>query len=262
MGASKKTKTRRKKRISKHVLQAEERRKQTQAENHLLAAVEQGGGETTTLSSSTEITKSTTSTKEGEKQSKGKIAASPSNSSSKTKDPEDAASYLSSWNYDRNRKSDTSADIAAAGSAAWKFNKNTQSWLLRHMYDSDKVSKATFAILVDYLSQGGKGTRCRVEEDAKRRARRYKEWEKNQQQKDPSQDPRQTEKGTSEEPLPMEEKRQSQTMGDEDVTKKDKALTSSLEDASWIQLDDHEKRKEYKRARKVLDSLKAVREEG
>ena len=84
------------------------------------------------------------------------------------KDPEEASSYLSLWKHDRN--------------GAWQFNKNTQSWMLRHIYDHVRVSKTSFTTLVEYLlssAGGGDGVmKSRTMEDAKRRARRYKEWEK------------------------------------------------------------------------------------
>jgi len=151
MGAGK-SKRHRKKRISKHVIESQTRKKQEDAEKKLLAASERDGGETSTTTDDAVATSN-----ESKK----------SNKNTKTKDPEEAASYLSLWNLDRNSKSTAKN---------WKFNKNTQSWLLRHMYDFDKVSKATFATLVDYVCQGGEKTRLRVEEDAKRRARRYKDW--------------------------------------------------------------------------------------
>jgi hypothetical protein len=201
MGAGK-SKRHRKKRISKHVIESQTRKKQEDAEKKLLAASERDGGETSTTTDDAVATSN-----ESKK----------SNKNTKTKDPEEAASYLSLWNLDRNSKSTAKN---------WKFNKNTQSWLLRHMYDFDKVSKATFATLVDYVCQGGEKTRLRVEEDAKRRARRYKYWEK---------------KGDTEQDDDADEKKDS---------------TLSPDDKDWNQLDDHDKRKEYKRARKVLDSLK------
>jgi len=202
MGAGK-SKRHRKKRISKHVIESQTRKKQEDAEKKLLAASERDGGETSTTTDDAVATSN-----ESKK----------SNKNTKTKDPEEAASYLSLWNLDRNSKSTAKN---------WKFNKNTQSWLLRHMYDFDKVSKATFATLVDYVCQGGEKTRLRVEEDAKRRARRYKDWEK---------------KGDTEQ--------------DDDDADEKKDPTLSPDDKDWNQLDDHDKRKEYKRARKVLDSLK------
>ena len=208
MGAGK-SKRHRKKRISKHVIESQTKRKQEDAEKKLLAASEAGDGET-----STSVVETSPEKDDSNKKS----------TPLKTKDPEEAASYLTLWNLDRNNTTSTTKN--------WKFNKNTQSWLLRHMYDFDKVSKSTFATLVDYISQGGEGTKLRVEEEAKRRARRYKDWEKRQQQQEGEE----------------------QEEGDAKEEKKD--LTKSQDDEHFNQLDDHDKRKEYKRARKVLDALK------
>jgi len=205
MGAGK-NKSHRKKRISKHVIQAEERRKQTEVEKQLLSAAENG--------TSSPPSPSMPSTPSEEK--------TESTNNAKTKDPEEAASYLTLWKYDQTNNT-----------KSWKFNKNTQSWLQRHMYEGDKVSKTTFATLVDYLTQGGDRLISRVEEDAKMRARRYKEWEK------------------------KKENSTSDTTGE---TKEENKSTSA-DDITWNNLDDHDKRKEYKRARKVLDSIKATREE-
>ena len=202
MGAGK-NKRHRKKRISKHVVESQTRKKQEDAEKQLLAA-SKGDGETSTPDDATpnETKKSTRNTK--------------------TKDPAEAASYLTLWSLDRNSESTTKN---------WKFNKNISSWLLRHMYDFDKVSKSTFATLVDYVCEGGEKTILRVEEEAKRRARRYKEWEKKQQK----------DGGTNQ---------------DDAADNSNDASISSPDDETWNQLDDHDKRKEYKRARKVLDSIK------
>ena len=208
MGAGK-SKRHRKKRISKHVIESQTKRKQEDAEKQLLAASE-GGGE-----ASTSVVDETSPEKDDSNKKSTPL---------KTKDPEEAASYLTLWNLDRNNTTSTTKN--------WKFNKNTQSWLLRHMYDFDKVSKSTFATLVDYISQGGEGTKLRVEEEAKRRARRYKDWEKRQQQQ---------------EDVEQEEA---------DANEEKKDLTKSQDDEHFNQLDDHDKRKEYKRARKVLDALK------
>jgi len=207
MGAGK-NKSHRKKRISKHVIQAEERRKQTEVEKQLLLAAENG-------TSSSSVTTPSTPTEE----------KTETTSNTKTKDPEEAASYLTLWKYDQTNNT-----------KSWKFNKNTQSWLQRHMYEGDKVSKTTFATLVDYLTQGGDRLLSRVEEDAKMRARRYKEWEK------------------------KKESSTSETTAD-GSTKEESKSTSAADDITWNSLDDHDKRKEYKRARKVLDSIKASREE-
>jgi hypothetical protein len=209
MGAGK-NKSHRKKRISKHVLEAEERKKQTQLEDKLISAAEGGG----------DISTETIPAPQPES-AKG---------NSKVKHPEEAALYLTLWNQDRNNKT-----------GAWKFNKNTQSWLLRHMYNSDKVNKTTFGLLVEYICQGGDGTRCRVEEDAKSKALRYKEWEKREQDKG----------GNGDENDKKESSQQDKKAG----------KLSDQNEEVWAQLNEHDKRKEYKRARKVMDALKAVREE-
>ena len=227
MGAGK-NKSHRKKRISKHVLQAEERRKQAEVEKQLLSAAEKG----TSTSTSDDTSKSNTPTS-SESQKVESTATIPSN----TRDPELASSYLTLWSHDQ--KNNTKS---------WKFNKNTQSWLLRHMYDFDKVSKTTFAILVDYLCQGGEGLISRVEEDAKMRARRYKEWEKKMMKKKSSEQ-QEGEEG--------DDATNNKVEDDEDTNQKKQ---SSSEDKSWDELDDHDKRKEYKRARKVLDSVKSIME--
>jgi hypothetical protein len=207
MGAGK-NKSHRKKRISKHVLQSEERRKEAQLENKLISAAESNGE--TSADSTAE--KQSTETK-----------------NSKVKDPQEAASYLVLWNHDRTNQS-----------GAWKFNKNTQSWLLRHMYNSEKVNKPTFGLLVEYICQGGEGTRRRVEEDAKHKAVRYKEWEKNKEQSN----------GDNEKYDEAQTKTRQNTKNDVNKT----------EEEAWAELNEHDKRKEYKRARKVLDALKDVRE--
>lgn len=203
MGAGK-NKRHRKKRISKHVVESQTRKKQEDAEKQLLAASE-GDGETSTPVDDATPNESKKSTK-----------------NIKTKDPAEAASYLALWNLDRNSDSTTKN---------WKFNKNTSSWLLRHMYDPDKVSKTTFATLVDYVCEGGEKTILRVKEEAKRRARRYKEWEKKHQ-------------------------KDGDTNQNDAADETKDAISSSPDDETWNQLDDHDKRKEYKRARKVLDSIK------
>lgn len=207
MGAGR-SKRHRKKRISKHVIDSQKRKKQEDAEKKLMAAAE-GVGEASTSADDVSAVNDSDSKK----------------SPLKTKDPEEAASYLSLWKFDRNSTSTTKT---------WKFNKNTQSWLLRHMYDFDKVSKSTFATLVDYICQGGDGTRLRVEEEAKRRARRYKDWEKRQQEQN---------KVDAEQ---------------EDNVPEETKDTTSLpdDDERWNKLDDHDKRKEYKRTRKLLDALR------
>ena len=156
MGAgSGKNKVRRKKRISKHVQDAEGRRK---------AKAEGGEGE-----------KAGEGQAQRQQQNGGTSSAKKKKRSANrhVKDPAEAASYLSSWKH------------RDAGSG-WRFNKNTQSWLLRHMYETEKVPKPTFTLLVDYLVGCLGITRRRVREDAARRALRYKEYEKKTKPSDPN----------------------------------------------------------------------------
>lgn len=140
------------------------------------------------------------------------------------KDPAEAHAYLTAWKA-----------CQTSDKCDWKFNKNTQSWLIRHMYEADKVSKASFALLVEYLSgMQGDTMKQRVLEDATRRAIRYKQFEKNGVEISGSASPSEKSRDAS------------NTPSDDD---------QQLDDMLWSRLDDHDKRKEYKRARKVLDVL-------
>ena len=186
---------RKKKRISKHVIKANEERETTRQQN------------------------------------KGAIIDEPSNAKKPkrrkqkihVKDPKEAASYLSLWKH------------REAG-GAWKFNKNTQSWILRHCFEPDKVSKQTFSILLEYLKGLQGTTRTRTIADAQRRALRYKEFEKTN---------------------PEQQQQDSADKKEEDMTSSDQAAEENENDETrWKRLDAHDKRKEYKRARKVLDVLK------
>ena len=148
----------------------------------------------------------------------------------KVKDPSEAAAYLSAWKH------------KDAG-GAWKFNTNTQSWLLRHMYEPENVSKATFSLLMEYLGGLQGKTRMRTVADARNRAVRYKEYERL----------RDADSGES---------KTHDTDGNEkEASGQDKDDSGSNEkideddDARWKRLSDHDKRKEYKRARKILDTL-------
>mmetsp|Transcript_21422 Transcript_21422/g.46709 ORF Transcript_21422/g.46709 Transcript_21422/m.46709 type:complete len:210 (+) Transcript_21422:112-741(+) len=205
MGAGK-NKVRRKKRISKHVQDAEERRRNK---------AQQDGGEADDSTEPKSTEKKTETAK----------------SNRHIKDPSQAGAYLSSWKH------------REAGSG-WKFNKNTQSWLIRHMYETDKVPKATFTMLVEYLL-GVKGiTRTRLREEAARRALRYKEFEKRAKAEGHGEDGGQA-------------KDSIEAGSGHDKKKSDDA---EIDVARWNALDDHDKRKEYKRARKILDSIKEEQE--
>jgi WKF domain len=140
---------------------------------------------------------------------------------SHVKDPTEAATYLTAWQ----------------NKSGWKFNKNTQSWLIRHMY-TDKLSKATFATLLAYLDAAGDSIKQRVMDDATRRAVRY--------QTSSSSNSNSTDAASTSAVNP------STTMFASDAEAIDEAK-------DWEQLSEHDKRKEYKRARKLLDTLKVTK---
>lgn len=58
----------------------------------------------------------------------------------RTKDPEEASSYLAAWKAHQ--------DLGTA----WRFNKATQAWLLRHAYEPELVPKKVFQLLLRYLA--------------------------------------------------------------------------------------------------------------
>ena len=133
------------------------------------------------------------------------------------KDPSEAIEYLKQWKQDKSN---------------WKFNKNTQSWIIRHMYDAEKVDKPAFALVTEYLQglQGGTAKTWALA-DATKRALRYKEYEKSQSE------------GKAEEEA---EKKETSQSSDNDAEETEDLIR-------WKNLSDHDKRKEYKRARKVLE---------
>ena len=148
----------------------------------------------------------------------------------KTKDPTEVAQYLSSWQH------------RAAGTN-WKFNKNTQSWIVRHMYEADKLNKQVFEKCLEYLGGINDTAKVRVVEDAKLRARRYKEYEATT--------------GTSIHPIKGTPATKQSTEPETIHSKASRpAATEEDDEQRWKNLDDHDKRKEYKRARKILEVLK------
>ena len=170
----------------------------------------------------------TVTTTPGESSKKKKVAAET------VKDPSEASEYLQAWQ----------------AKEGWKFNKNTQSWLLRHMYEAEKVSKTTFTILLEYMKGlQGKDAKKRVLDEATARAKRYREYEKSKE-------------ATSSAAM-AEEPSETSKEGETAATATTTSTSSAIEDdgsyglAHWNTLDDHDKRKEYKRARRVLEVLTA-----
>jgi hypothetical protein len=176
-------------------------------------------------------------------------AAAPSQSKKKRKevfkDPEEASNYLKSWQAQE----------------GWKFNKNTQSWLLRHMYETEKVSKSTFSVLLDYIKGlQGKDAKRRILEEATTRAKRYRDYEKTQKT-NASTTPTETNanvvattqnvsnEGSNDEPVTVNDSKPTEE------TKKGAVSNDTYGLQHWLTLDDHDKRKEYKRSRRLLEVL-------
>jgi WKF domain len=136
------------------------------------------------------------------------VAASSAKKRSKdkhVKDPKEAMAYLEQWKVARGE---------------WKFNKNTQSWLIRHMYDAALVPKHTFQVLLEYLHDCHDDAKKRLCLDATQRAVRYQRHVE----------------GAS-----------------DNVTSKNH--DDQQKDETFQNMDEHDKRKEYKRARKLLDAI-------
>jgi hypothetical protein len=230
--AASKARGKKKRKISKHVLQAQEERIMKQQQP---PPPSDGGEVTTVVPPPEEMQKANT------KASNNKASTSaPKKKKNKknVKDPNEAANYLTQW------KRHSSGD-----ESIWKFNKNTQSWLIRHMYEADKLSKSAFTLLLEYLN-GLKGgdAKSRILAEATRRAIRYKAYEKirdTQAEKEESadKDADADEKG---------ETSTTTTTAQPDLTEQEQ----EEEEARWSKLNDHDKRNEYKRSRKVLDGLK------
>mmetsp|Transcript_6690 Transcript_6690/g.13801 ORF Transcript_6690/g.13801 Transcript_6690/m.13801 type:complete len:220 (+) Transcript_6690:102-761(+) len=172
-----------------------------------------------------------------------------------TKHPDEAASYLTQW------KASKSEDTSVRARSSWKFNKNTQSWLIRHMYEADKIPKTSFLILLEYLEGlEGKFIIDRMRNDALRRCRRHKECCKSNSVSSTA--------GIQEDKAVENENRGDTIENDNDevkgkiteptITNTTAESKSELEhdEALWRKMDDHEKRKQYKRARKILDLVR------
>lgn len=114
---------------------------------------------------------------------------------------------------------------------AWQFNEAADVWLIKNMYDAEAVPKDVFAFLVEgYLQVKPEDEKQAIRNCATRCVSRYKKFEK------------QVKDGTWQEPP---------ASGTTDTDDDD-----DDEDAVWNRIDEHEKRKRYKRARKTLDVVK------
>jgi len=173
---------------------------------------------------------------------KSDISKNKKRKSQKIKDPKEAAAYLESWKSFNDEK-DQDGSLSVTSTQRWKFNKNDQSWLIRHMYCSDKLNKSTFDIMIEYLRLAANTTKIRVREDAVKRALRYKNWEKSGKE------------GKTEHLENDVGSKNEETIGDNEQGE------SGEDQDEWVKLDSKAKRKEYKRARKVLESVVILQEE-
>jgi hypothetical protein len=240
MGKKSKNKAQKKKRISKHMLKS---RDGTVVET---ADVEQGNEMNNVVKNSIEtssewITPNAISNN-----------AEAVSSARHVKEPEEATSYLTTWKAFK-RNTDESTSVS---NTVWKFNKNTQSWLIRHLYEVDKVPKGTFDLLLEYLQglQGDK-TQLRIVSEASRRARRYKDYVVYQQADFSSSEPNDNDCDKDEHIASTNTQSDTVTIESTTVIPKEDSEREQ-DEVRWKQLSDHDKRKEYKRARKVLDVVK------
>jgi WKF domain len=196
------------------------------------------------------------------------------------KDPSEALAYLQSWREHsettrRRQEGDKGAAVDSAQSSSasttatatgppWKFNKNTQSWIVRHMYDPDKVPKHAFELLLEYLRTMHEGSgKVRMLQDAHRRVVRYKKMEQQQQQQKSSEPASSSAAAAAavavneggvenggEVKAPVREE-----AGDGAKARRppSNGAEEDDDDARWSHMSDHDRRKEYKRARRVLE---------
>jgi hypothetical protein len=261
------TQHKKKKRISKHVLKSQQQHvseNDTNDSNTTIVQQQQLGTSNTIDAIGNSNTRTT-------KRRKLK--------NSHVKDPEEAATYLNSWktnkmddgnsnnpNKKKNKKKDGATTSSNSSSSLWKFNKNTQSWLIRHMYECEKVSKSTFSLLLEYLEGlEGEITKGRIRTEATRRALRYKEYcshNSNSITTEQHQDDEQNNGTIITSFVEKVEKKKSNSTVDSNNQNQEKRSEQDQRDIEeeenrWIQLSDNDKRKEYKRARKILDLVKA-----
>ena len=264
--ASTKRKANRKKRISKHVLEF----RKIKLANQNLNEDEQQQQSSTTTEDVNEGTTTIIKQGDGSKKNKGF-----------TIDPN---FYLSSWwkmrqqqkldkdEVDNVHKNDTSPTSSpdkttptttttttpitptTSTTQIWKFNKNTQAWLLQHMYEPLTIRKESFTILLKYLhGLNGASIKKRVKEGAEFRITRYRNFEKENKEDNKSGDGvEDDEKKNAKEKESGDDGGEDKKTGDEE-NKEVPPITDDQEEVlkKWNLLDDSMKRKEYKRAFQV-----------
>eukprot|EP00904_Undaria_pinnatifida_P002311 jgi/Undpi1/12080/HiC_scaffold_4.g01778.m1 len=76
----------------------------------------------------------------------------------KDRERSEAINYLQAWMSMRKAKEEAEAGGASTSVAGlWKFSKNTQAWLLRHLFSEDQIDEGSFRTLCLYL-EGLKGS--------------------------------------------------------------------------------------------------------
>ncbi|CAM9656681.1 unnamed protein product [Choristocarpus tenellus] len=91
----------------------------------------------------------------GKPKRKREIAPPPIDRGRCERDRTEASAYLQAWwSTRKTTEKETGAEI---GATPWKFNKNTQAWLLRNMFSEAEVDECSFRRLCVYLEglQGG-----------------------------------------------------------------------------------------------------------
>jgi WKF domain len=168
------------------------------------------------------------------------------------KDPTDVAGYLTAWKSCDDEKQNKST-TSSSSQSSWKFNKNTQSWLIRHLYDGSKVTKTVFTDALLYFGKANDAVQLRLRQDATMRALRYQQYINSSKESSGS---NLHCAGTNDGGLSHDSNDPDSTRGAiaNEISKAD-FIDSLLDNTQWSQLDEHDRRKEYKRARKVLETL-------
>jgi len=228
-------KAKKKKHRSKHIIEAQKQQEQEAANR-----AANNGGEGEDIETTTNMNTNTNTNSTPNKKKKKSKGATP------TKDfANEAISYLSLWN-EQQKESNNENKI-------WKYHKNTQTWLFKSMYKIDKVSKASFAILMEYMKNlQGESTKEWVRKEAYQRALRYKQYEEQSKKKDNDDD---SNNDTT------EDNGEAKDSANDTTTTSSSSEFSKEENERWAKLDDHEKRKEYKRARKVIEIISSTSDE-
>lgn len=236
MGAGNKSQPHRKKRISKHILARDAAAKLGPNQQSSEEVTEENKEATLLMNAVTTDKRKMDDDARNNNNNNNKSANTPKRHEKSTAE---VSAYLSSWKYQ-------------GDGSGWKFNKNTQSWLIRHMYDAGKVPKATFSLLTEYLATiKGLTLRNRIQADATRRALRFKQWETTQRDGAGTTSPVGETAATDDNTTAEETTIATSVAGSSDDT-----MEQDDDGTRWKQLNDHDKRKEYKRSRKIIEILR------